>query len=179
MTPTEGMQLKLFSDHKRDQIMKAVADPAILPVGIPNDLLNFVTLETLDAMVGKIYRVTSAKGRQSIYRMEGYHLCRDYVLDHIQGNNHYSTVLNKNGQYLDAWHVVDRRNGERIYAQQTQKTFITLASATSNAVKSEDWIWVSAVSCYHHDELYGPIPPESKRKPGIQEIKLLIKPKRK
>lgn len=150
------LELKLFSDYHREKIMEAVADPAIMPVGIPSDLLEFVTLETLDSMVGKTYRVTKANGLQSIFRMEGYHLCRDYVLDHVQGNNLYSTVKNKNGKYLDSWHVVDRRNGNLIYAQDTQQTFPTLAAAQSYASKSKDWIWVSAVSCFHYDELYGP-----------------------
>lgn len=145
---------KLIHSENREKLIEAVkANPTEYVVGVATEFFPYFELENTNELIGKEFLIQQRHEGQTIrtlFRMEGFTVNYSYFLN-CSGCNYCQETLNKNGRFLKSHHLMGyERNGNHIYAYESEKVFKTIEDAAKKTKKGVNWI--NLVSVYFWDE---------------------------
>ncbi len=150
---------KLVHSGNREELIQAIKEnPTEYVVGVATEFFPYFELEKANELIGKeflIQRRYEGRTIRTLFRMEGFTVQLSYLLD-CSGCNYCQETLNKNGRFLKSHHLMGHdRNGNHIYAYESDKVFKTLEDAAKKTKKGVNWIHLSSVYFWDEDRDFG------------------------
>ncbi len=143
----------VHSSNKEELVQTVKENPTEYVVGVATEFFPYFELEKANELIGKEFLIQQRhEGRtfRTLFRMEGFTVHYSYFLN-CSGNNYCQETLNKNGRFLESRHIMRRdKNGNHIYAHESNKIFNTIEAAAEKTQKGVNWIQM--LSVYFWDE---------------------------
>lgn len=150
---------KLIHSGNREELIETVKEnPTEYVIGVATEFFPYFELENANELIGKEFLIQQRYEGQiirTLFRMEGFTVQHSYLLD-CSGCNYCQETLNKDGRFLKSHHLMGHdRNGNHIYAYESEKVFKTIEDAAKKTKKGVNWIHLSSVYFWDENRDFG------------------------